>query len=84
MITSDFVTFDSISILYLEKNKYSRIIGFFTDRLVVDFINQYWPYIYREVLPESRSIWEPLAVAEANKFLLHVPIKKILYFSDEV
>lgn len=57
---------------------------FFADRLVLDFINQYWPYIYREVLPESRSVWEPIAVRDANKFLLHVPIKKILYFSDEV
>lgn len=40
--------------------------------------------MYREALPQSRDIWEPIAVAEANKFLLTVPIKKILYFSDEV
>lgn len=30
MITSEYVTFDSISIIYLEKNTYSRIIEFFS------------------------------------------------------
>lgn len=79
------MTFDFISIFSSRnKNIFINYFIFSADRLVLDFINQYWPYIYREVLPESRSIWEPIAVRDANKFLLHVPIKKILYFSDEV
>lgn len=53
------------------------------DRMVLDFVNQYWQFFYREMLPESKKRMEPILLAEANKFLSYVPIRKILYYAEE-
>lgn len=52
---------------------------FFTDRFVVEVMNQYWPYMYKMVVVETQSVWEPVFLRDINKFLLHVPIRKLLY-----
>jgi len=61
--------------------------GIFADpelnRLALDFINQYWPFLYRDIIPETKDMWEPLLVDEMNAFLLRVPFKKMLFYGDE-
>lgn len=46
--------------------------------IVVDFINQYWREIYKVIIPETRSYWEPLALSAMNEFMLHVPFDKLI------
>lgn len=53
------------------------------DRMVLDFVNQYWQFLYREMLPETKKRMEPILLAEANKFLQYVPIRKMLYYGEE-
>jgi len=61
--------------------------GLFPDvelnQLAVDFMNQYWPFLYREIVPETKQYWEPLALDEINAFMLRVPFKKMLFYGDE-
>lgn len=49
----------------------------------MEFVNQYWPFFVREMMPQARQTMEPVLIEEANKFLLHVPIRKMLYYGDE-
>lgn len=53
------------------------------DRITMEFVNQYWPFFAREILPQARETIEPVLIEEANKFLLHVPIRKMLYYGEE-
>ncbi|XP_055382002.1 uncharacterized protein LOC129612437 [Condylostylus longicornis] len=46
--------------------------------VVLDFANQYWPELVKTVLPQTKSIWEPLILESANKFLRSIPIDKLL------
>ncbi|XP_055902480.1 uncharacterized protein LOC129938767 [Eupeodes corollae] len=46
--------------------------------IVLDFINQYWREIYKVIIPETRSYWEPLALNAMNEFMLHVPFDKLI------
>lgn len=51
--------------------------------MALDFVNQYWQFLYREMLPESKKRMEPILLAEVNKFLSYVPIRKMLYYAEE-
>lgn len=53
------------------------------DRVTLEFVNQYWPFMTRELLPETKKRIEPLLIAEANKFLNHVPLRKMLYYGED-
>lgn len=61
--------------------------GIFPDpelnRIALDFVNQYWPFMYREMLPDTKDVWEPMMIAQANAFLLRVPLRKMLYQGSE-
>lgn len=46
--------------------------------IVVDFINQYWREIYKVIIPETKSYWEPLALNAMNEFMLSVPFDKLI------
>ncbi|XP_055852596.1 putative beta-carotene-binding protein [Episyrphus balteatus] len=46
--------------------------------IVLDFINQYWREIYKVIIPETRSYWEPLALSAMNEFMLNVPFDKLI------
>lgn len=37
----------------------------------------------KEMLPESKKRMEPIILAEANKFLHYVPIRKLLYYGED-
>lgn len=53
-----------------------------TDQLALEFVNQYWPSMYRAMIPETKDIWEPRMIQEMNAFLMKVPISKMLYYGE--
>jgi len=61
--------------------------GIFPDpelnRMTLEFVNQYWPFLVREIMPQAKKTIEPVLIEEANKFLLHVPLRKMLYYGEE-
>lgn len=61
--------------------------GLFPDpelnRVALEFVNQYWPFLVREMLPQAKLSIEPIIIEEANKFLLHVPLRKMLYYGED-
>lgn len=52
-------------------------------RVSNEFVNQYWPVLYKEMIAETREIWEPIFVREANKMTLNVPFRTFMYFSED-
>lgn len=56
---------------------------FILGRITLEFVNQYWPFMVREMMPQIRAAVEPILIEEANKFLLHVPIRKMLYYGED-
>jgi len=61
--------------------------GLFPDpelnRVMLELVNQYLPLINKEIIDDTKNVWEPLLLKEANKFLLNVPVNKILYYSQD-
>ncbi|XP_037033894.1 uncharacterized protein LOC119072724 [Bradysia coprophila] len=64
-----------------------QMTGIFPDpelnKLAVEFINQYWPFLYRDIIPETRKMWEPMLLEQINAFMLRLPFSKMLYYGDE-
>lgn len=60
--------------------------GLFPDpglnQVALDFVNQYWPALYKEMLPETRRSWEPLMLDVVNKMFNRVPYRRLLPKSD--
>lgn len=56
--------------------------GLFPDpelnQIALEFVNQYWPMMYKELLPASRQVWEPVMVELVNKIFLRVPYRRLL------
>lgn len=50
--------------------------------MVLDFANQYWPFLMNELMPQIKLIIEPAVLDIFNTFTLHVPIRKMLYYGD--
>lgn len=46
--------------------------------MVVSFMNTYWRFVYQQILPATRSVWEPMFVRESNHFLERLPIDALL------
>lgn len=54
-----------------------------TARVSNEFVNQYWPVLYKEMIQETREIWEPIFIREANKMTLNVPFRTFMYYSED-
>nr|XP_029724927.1 putative beta-carotene-binding protein [Aedes albopictus]XP_029724969.1 putative beta-carotene-binding protein [Aedes albopictus] len=56
--------------------------GLFPDpglnQVALDFVNQYWPSLYKEMLPETRHSWEPMMLDIINKMFNRVPYRRLL------
>lgn len=59
------------------------IYSYHTDRMAVQFMNQYWRFVYQEILPETKNVWEPMLVKESNAFLASMPLKTMLYYGEQ-
>jgi len=53
------------------------------NRLHLDFINHYWPLLYRDAVPQTKEVWEPHVISRINAVLLRVPFKTILFYGKE-
>uniref|UniRef100_A0A336KU45 CSON013981 protein n=1 Tax=Culicoides sonorensis TaxID=179676 RepID=A0A336KU45_CULSO len=64
------------------KNMQINATGLFPDpdvnSLVLEFINQYWESLYQQVLPQMKSVWEPITLGSVNKFFAHVPFRRLM------
>lgn len=69
--------------LHVLLNALIKCYFYLLDRITMEFVNQYWPFFVREMMPQARETMEPVLIEEANKFLLHVPIRKMLYYGGE-
>lgn len=56
---------------------------FFSARVSNEFVNQYWPVLYKEMIQETKEIWEPIMIREANKMTLNIPFRTFMYFSED-
>lgn len=60
--------------------------GLFPDpgmnQVALDFVNQYWPSLYKQMLPETRRTWEPLMIDMFNKMFNRVPYRRLLPKAD--
>lgn len=60
--------------------------GLFPDpglnQVALDFVNQYWPSLYKEMLPETRRSWEPMMLDIINKMFNRVPYRRLLTKGD--
>ncbi|XP_040168618.1 uncharacterized protein LOC120903319 [Anopheles arabiensis] len=56
--------------------------GLFPDpelnQIALEFVNQYWPMFYKEMLPGTRQVWEPVMIELVNKIFLRVPYRRLL------
>ncbi|XP_053691825.1 putative beta-carotene-binding protein [Sabethes cyaneus] len=56
--------------------------GLFPDaglnQVALDFVNQYWPSLYKQMLPETRQAWEPIMLDVINKMFNRIPYRRLL------
>uniref|UniRef100_T1PH85 Hemolymph juvenile hormone binding protein (JHBP) n=1 Tax=Musca domestica TaxID=7370 RepID=T1PH85_MUSDO len=45
---------------------------------LLDLANQNWRQVYKSVVPETRSTWEPIFLKNANEFFAHLPFDLLL------
>lgn len=60
--------------------------GLFPDpgmnQVALDFVNQYWPSLYKQMLPETRRTWEPMMIDIMNKMFNRIPYRRLLPKAD--
>lgn len=64
------------------ENTLSTLKHFFTDQQHLNLINQYWPLLYRDIIPQTKEIWEPHVISRINAYLLRVPINTLIFSAD--
>lgn len=64
------------------ENIHFDIGGLFPDpdvnEFAVAFLNQVWESVYRQILPQLKSIWEPATLDMINKIFSRVPYRRLL------
>lgn len=45
---------------------------------VLEFVNQYWESLYQQILPQLKSVWEPITLGSINKIFGRVPFRRLL------
>lgn len=48
------------------------------NQVVLDFMNSYWPYVYQQLLPDTRSSWEPIMIKSVNHIFNRVPFRRLM------
>jgi len=49
----------------------------FSDNVVLTFVNEFWPAIYRIILPLASDTWGPWLTKFPNKLFLKIPFSQI-------
>ncbi|XP_063701612.1 uncharacterized protein LOC134831736 [Culicoides brevitarsis] len=67
---------------FLVQNMHFDIDGLFPDKdvneLAVGFLNQVWESVYRQILPQLKTIWEPATLEMVNKIFGRVPFRRLM------
>lgn len=45
---------------------------------VIEFVNQYWKSFYKQILPQARSMYEPIVLDAVNKIFGRVPFRRLM------
>lgn len=45
---------------------------------VIEFVNQYWKSFYKQILPQARSMYEPIVLEAINKVFARVPFRRLM------
>lgn len=51
---------------------------FLADDAILEFVNQNWRTVYKSLIPETRSTWEPEFLKVSNEYFSHLPFDLIL------
>lgn len=49
-----------------------------TNQIILDFMNAYWPYVYQQLLPETKTTWEPIMIDSINQVFSRVPFRRLM------
>jgi len=49
----------------------------FLDDLAVLFVNEFWPPLYRVMLPTAADVWDPWLINYVNIIFSKVPFSKV-------
>uniref|UniRef100_A0A336KVT5 CSON001102 protein n=1 Tax=Culicoides sonorensis TaxID=179676 RepID=A0A336KVT5_CULSO len=64
------------------KNMEFNATGIFPEpelnEFVVQFVNQYWSTFYHQLLPQARSMYEPIVLEAINKVFARVPFRRLM------
>lgn len=78
----DYMKVQSVNIVPAVGHMKVFATGIFPDpilnQLALDFINEYWPYYYQQMLPETRKSWEPILVNAVNQIFNRVPFRRLM------
>ncbi|XP_063701013.1 uncharacterized protein LOC134831264 [Culicoides brevitarsis] len=51
---------------------------------VLEFVNQYWETLYKQILPQVKSAWEPITLGYVNKIFGRIPFRRLFPKEDEI
>lgn len=78
----NYMVVQSVDVAPIVGNLKIYATGIFPDgvlnQIALDFINEYWPYYYQQVLPETRKTWEPILVNAVNQIFNRVPFRRLM------
>ena len=49
-----------------------------SDQIFLGFINQFWPMMYKQMLPVTRQLWETEMIKLLNNFFNIIPFRRLL------
>ncbi|XP_063697626.1 uncharacterized protein LOC134828579 [Culicoides brevitarsis] len=70
-----------VSDLNIDKMRFN-VTGIFEDpelnNFINEFVNSQWKNFYKQVLPQARSMYEPIALDSVNKIFGRVPFRRLM------
>lgn len=61
--------------------QYNFLVSFLfdiADQIFLGFINQFWPMMYKQMLPVTRQLWETEMIKLLNNFFNIIPFRRLL------
>lgn len=61
--------------------QYTFLVSFLfdiADQIFLGFINQFWPMMYKQMLPVTRKLWETEMIKLLNNFFNIIPFRRLL------
>lgn len=58
-------------------NQYLPFYLIYSDRAALVFVNEYWPLIYRGMLPHMMDLWDEYLTEFTNRFFSKIPFSTV-------